>query len=264
MRKRLLCPILPQPSQRVLLPEVEANHAQRVLRLRSGDEVEALDGRGHRILGRLRMSDLGVQLEYVDALPTQSTLEGGAEVVPVDLEMAILKGESMEWVVEKATELGIRRLVPVVADHTVIQIKSKGPAFFRERWQKIADQALKQCGRVDGLRVEAPTTLEALLENRSSVPQIVRVWCDEENAQRSSLGLAQWVAGDSFKLIKEVKILIGPEGGWSQAERTRLNTLAAQVEGNVLSVSLGPLVLRAETAALVSMSLISAFMRAGR
>jgi len=246
----------------VLLPEGEANHAQRVLRLRNGEEVEVLDGRGHHIVGRLRMSDLGVHLEYVGTISEAGAGELGLGVVPVDLEMSILKGEAMEWVVEKATELGIRRLVPLVTDHTVIQVKTKGPAFFQERWQRIADQSLKQCGRLQGLQVESPIPLEGALMRHPASLHAPRVWCDEQKANGGGLTLAQWILKNSLSPTKEVSILIGPEGGWSQAERTRLSQLSEQSMGSCLPLSLGPLVLRAETAAMVSMSLISSFIRA--
>ena len=62
--------------------------------------------------------------------------------------MAVLKGPSMEWVIEKSVELGVKLFIPVITDHTVVQFKSKGPEVFKERWQKIADQALKQCNRL--------------------------------------------------------------------------------------------------------------------
>ncbi len=264
MRKRLLCPTLPLLNQRVLLPENEANHAQRVLRLRNGEEVEALDGRGHHILGRLRMSDLGVQLEYVGPVLGEESIAGSSGVVPVDLEMAMLKGEAMEWVVEKSTELGIRKLVPVVTDHTVIQIKNKGPAFFQERWQKIADQALKQCGRLEGLRVESPVSFEELLRSRPIPAQTIRIWCDEQKARGGAPTLAEWILKNPLSQIPEVRVLIGPEGGWSQVERTRLSELSEESGGTIVPLSLGPLILRAETAALLSMSLVSSFMRAQR
>ncbi len=262
MRKRLLCPILPLPGQRVLLPENEGNHAQRVLRLRSGEEVEALDGKGHHIVGRLQMSDLGVHLEYVSLIQDDDRKRGGLAVVPVVLEMAILKGEAMEWVVEKATELGVRSLTPVVTDHTVIQIKNKGPEFFQERWQKIADQALKQCGRLQGLKVGVPLALTDLLKTRLNSTQSGRVWCDEQKAQGGSSSLAEWILKNPLSPTHEVRILIGPEGGWSQNERALLEKLSSESGQDAIPLSLGPLVLRAETAALVTMSLISSFMRA--
>ena len=154
MRKRLLCPHLPRSHQPVILPESEANHALRVLRLRNGEEVEVLDGKGPHVVGRLKMTDLGAQIEYVGPIQELSQSRNGPEVVPVHLEMSVLKGDAMEWVVEKATELGVHTFTPVLTDHTVIQVKNKGPEFFQERWQKIADQSLKQCGRLQGCPVQ--------------------------------------------------------------------------------------------------------------
>jgi 16S rRNA (uracil1498-N3)-methyltransferase len=184
-------------------------------------------------------------------------------MVPVVLEIAVLKGDAMEWVIEKATELGIRSVQPILTDHTVIQIKNKGPSFFQERWQKIADQALKQCGRLDRLKVETPVALEDLLLRKPAVDAWIRFWCDEQQRNGGRGTLADWILAPGSEFPPDVKIMIGPEGGWSPQERVILKKYCDDLPGRVISVGLGPLVLRAETAAIFAMSLTSAFIRAG-
>lgn len=247
--KRVLVPQLPKPHRPVNLSEDEANHAIRVMRLRDGDTVEALDGKGHSTPAILRTQAGGARLEHaVAAAAREITAPAQGAVVPLILEMAVIKGDAMEWVVEKAVELGVRTLIPILTAHTVVQMKNKGPEAFQERWQKIADQALKQCGRLERLIIELPVELEVLLARSPTTAQAPRLWCDE-----SARGEAKPL-GEIIGKQDEVRLLIGPEGGWSENEKVLLSPVCEKV-------SLGPLVLRAETAALFGVSLIVASLR---
>jgi 16S rRNA (uracil1498-N3)-methyltransferase len=236
----------------VNLPETEANHATRVLRLKDGDTVEAIDGQGHSVPAILRVHGGPVRLELPTATPQSKTDVPGA-IVPLILEMAVLKGDAMEWTVEKTVELGIRRLIPVLTAHTVVQIKSKGPEAFRERWQKIADQALKQCGRLERLKIDLPTPLTELMPAQKT--DCPRLWCDEAAASGKDPDLLS-ALGEAWS-ADELRLLIGPEGGWSSEEREMLAKAARKV-------TLGPLVLRAETAAIQALSLASATYRTAK
>lgn len=241
--KRVLCPKLPAPGHSVPLPENEAHHAVQVFRLKDGDRVEALDGQGGAVVAILRNRAGAMMLEFEK--PVQ---KGGSETLPIRLEMSVLKGDAMEWVVEKAVELGVETFVPVVTAHTVVQLERKGEAFFQARWQRIADQSLKQCGRLNRMEVALPVTLETLLAG----PKQARYWCDEEKESGEFLGSLDYSA------VQSVSLLIGPEGGWSFRERDLL-----RISGGA-RVSLGPLVLRAETAAIFAISVAVAGLRRGR
>jgi 16S rRNA (uracil1498-N3)-methyltransferase len=247
--KRVLCPVLPVAGRSVELPESEAVHAVRVLRLRDGDQVEALDGQGKSALVTLRVRKETVRLEYAGESQILRTASAG-ELSPVTLEIAVLKGDAMEWVVEKAVELGVKTLIPLLTAHTVVQMKNKGPEVFQQRWQKIADQALKQCGRLEKLRIELPMSLEDLLSRHPAKAEEPRLWCDEA-ARQSAAGLLNLN-------FKAVRLLIGPEGGWSESERELLLRTGGP---GTRPVSLGPLVLRAETAALFAVSVATAALR---
>jgi 16S rRNA (uracil1498-N3)-methyltransferase len=277
--KRVLCDRLPEPNRATPLSDAEANHLTRVLRLKDGDRVEAMDGKGHQAGVTLRTRSGAPRLEFLEKPVSSQHPDRAHQRVPVILEMAVLKGDAMEWVVEKAVELGISALVPVVTAHTVVQLDKKGPEAFRERWQKIADQALKQCGRLDRLEIKMPIEFQLLMTQAGSAP---RLWCDE-SARDHAGSLMNWLSshtqahaqtsaqsgaessGDTqasanlgaAQFSGEVRVLIGPEGGWSELERQ----LLSQAPDTNIPVSLGPLVMRAETAAIFALSLVSAHFR---
>jgi 16S rRNA (uracil1498-N3)-methyltransferase len=245
--KRILNPQLPAPGSRAALSESEARHAVSVLRLRDGERVLAMDGQGHAVHALLRVRGKTVELEY------ESDADGAraaSQLVPVTLELAVLKGDAMEWAIEKAVELGIERLVPVLTAHTVAQVDRKGPGEFQRRWQRIADQALKQCGRLQALEVEPPTELAQLLSRQLGGAR--RLWCDDQGRAEAP-ALWRWLV--EHPDWGELRLLVGPEGGFSDRERELLLRTSE-------AVSLGPLTLRAETAALEGVALTSAQFRA--
>lgn len=256
MKKRLLCPNLPKPGHPTHLTENEAHHATRVLRLREGDIIEAMDGKGHHALATLRVKGGLPRLEYLETKECEALSRPKSPILPVILEMAVLKGDAMEWVIEKAVELGVTQVIPVLTDHTVVQIKSKGPEAFRDRWQKIADQALKQCGRLHKMQVELPIDLEDLLAAHSKSSPSIRLWCDEEGLGKSP-HLLEWFRSHTHPKGTTFRLLIGPEGGWSSNERTLLSQESQLTQ--TFRIDLGPNILRAETASLFAISLVTAF-----
>lgn len=235
--KRVLISSLPSPNQNVSLPDDEAHHLLQVLRARNGEEIECLDGAGKKTKAIIELQGKGKAI-----LISSGLIESDPKLmsVPIQLEMAIIKGDAMEWTVEKAVELGVRTFVPVQTAHAVVQIEKKGPKAFQERWQKIADQALKQCGRLERMTVAEPLTLEALLMTKRPL----RLWLDEASRATSPSIIEALHKSGAATITQGVSILVGPEGGWSETERQLLTRM------EVPSVSLGPWVLRAETAAL--------------
>ncbi len=261
MKKRLLCPQLPKQGSPVKLSEGEAHHAIRVCRLRDGDSVEALDGNGNRAWVTLRTRGGPPRIEFSPISEEILTTAGDlfqSSPVPVVLQIAALKADAMEWVVEKSVELGIETLVPVLTAHTVVQMKDKGPHYFQERWQKIADQSLKQCGRASRMNVQTPIQIEKIFLQKDEKPRSITLWCDE-NREGSSLSLLGWLRMKFPLPFDQIKILVGPEGGWSTHERTFL-LQEAQIHP-IQRIDLGPLTLRAETAVLFAASLVSAHLR---
>lgn len=251
-KKRILCPSIPTLGHPVELPESEAEHATRVLRLRDGDHIEAINGKGQSAEVTLRVRGDTVQLEYAGKTETSRI-----PLPDFTLEMAVLKGDAMEWVVEKSVELGVKKFIPVITDHTVVQMKHKGPEAFQQRWQKIADQALKQCGRLDRLEIQSPIALEDLLVQQPSHENSPRLWCDEAGRDQAPEVLDWLLRHPSSQTLDGTRLLIGPEGGWSHQERE----LLSRSSPSLLRLSLGPWVLRAETAAITGIALISSFLR---
>jgi 16S rRNA (uracil1498-N3)-methyltransferase len=226
------------------LPEDEANHLTSVLRMRDGDPVEVLDGQGKYAAGKLVFARKRVFVEIGEVHTENEPL------LPAVLESAVLKGDAMDWLIEKCVELGMPHFQPVVTAHTVVRLQErKGPEAFRDRWQRIADQALKQCGRRTRMLVELPISLEELLSKPLGSTER-RLWLDEGSRSGTTPHLAQaFSQGPSFR------ILLGPEGGFSQGEREMLTR-----SDGILPVSLGPWILRAETAGIAAVSQLSAHM----
>ena len=253
--KRLLCYNLKDlylPLTRVTLPEAEAHHAINVLRIKDGETVEAIDGEGLCLKVIIRISGKTAYLETAGSTPPaakESTIS-----TKLVLETAILKSDAMEWLVEKCVELDASAILPLITDHTVVRINAKGPDKFRDRWQKIADQALKQCGRLKRLEVHTPITLTALLSELPPTLQSTRLWCDEETCNKNDAPfIMDWLLDNKLgKNLDEIRLLIGPEGGWSTAEQKFLTNHSHDIH----RISLGKTILRAETAGIFAVSVI--------
>ena len=251
--KRILCPELPTRFKPASLEEGEAHHALKVLRLKDGDEVEAMDGKGGLVRAILRLRNGKPVLELRE-LNEHSSTRSPPEMhsFPVILEAAVLKGDAMEWMIEKAVELGVAEIVPLLTAHTVVQVGGKGPEAFQNRWQKIADQALKQCGRTHALRVHAPIELSQRLAEAPSGKSLTRLWANEA-ARHDAVPLLKWIESPPPGSLKTISLLTGPEGGWSAKE--------VELLSHELKISLGPWVLRAETAALLGAGILVAASR---
>lgn len=254
--KRLLIEKLPLPGQPSELSEAEAKHAIQVFRLRNGDRIELIDGKGHALQAILRTQGKRVWTESSGEQSSPSFQSHPALLsLPITVELAVLKGDAMEWAIEKSVELGVRTLVPVLSKHCVVQMDRKGPEIFLERWQKIADQSLKQCGRLEKMEILLPLSLEMRLSQVPSTPTHPRLYADEAAKGDAEQFLAEWLEKNVAREMEELTLLIGPEGGWSELERPALE------HSSHGQISLGPWVLRAETACLYAASLANAHFR---
>ncbi len=202
---------------------------ERVLRLPAGAPLILNDGRGRRVEVRWR----GAHFEVVGA-PVQAP---AAERF-IELAAALIKGERFDWLVEKCTELGVDRLVPLQTDHCVVQLDARRGAEKAERWRAIARESLEQCGRDCLPEISTPTPLLRWLgEGQGPL-----FHADERGAP---VALAQALTPGPG----QVRIVIGPEGGLSVAERLQIEAVGGQ------AVTLGRNVLRAETAAIFAVGL---------
>jgi 16S rRNA (uracil1498-N3)-methyltransferase len=224
----------------VLLPEAAAGHVARVLRLRPGAPLVLFDGSGADFRAQIvAISGSQVRariLERVDGLPESP--------LAVTLVQAVARGERMDWTLQKATELGVRRIQPVLSARGVVRLdEHQGERRWRH-WQALVASACEQCGRSVLPVVEAPVELPRYLAGPRGAARRLVLAPDAA----ASLGA---VAGG----LASVELLIGPEGGLDDAE------VAAAVRAGFEPVRLGPRVLRTETAGIAALAVLQS--RAG-
>jgi 16S rRNA (uracil1498-N3)-methyltransferase len=228
--RRFFLPGGPQRGE-ALLRGQEREHLARVLRLRLGDEVIVFDGRGREWLARV----CGVEPEAA-RLAILSELEATAERgIEIWLGQALLKGNRTDWLVQKACELGVRRLSFVVSERAVARPPQKEARL--ERWRRISAAALKQCRGCLMPRIDL-LGLEEFLAQPVAGPRFIL----HEAARCAGLSQAVAEAGS----LDRVQLLVGPEGGFSEGE------VAQAGKAGFVAVRLGARVLRAETAALAA------------
>ncbi|MCB0113272.1 MAG: 16S rRNA (uracil(1498)-N(3))-methyltransferase [Caldilineaceae bacterium] len=211
-----------------------AHQLRSVLRLRPGDQIRLLDNRGSSFLTEIEMLDRGQALGRVRAREAA----GGEPPAAVVLYQCALKADKFEWVLQKATEIGVTHFVPVISSRTIVRPTEKLRNKY-DRWQAILREAAEQSGRGRLPELADPLSWEKAVNEATGV----RLLPWEETSTTARLDAAVPREATSISL------LIGPEGGISQDEADL--AFAAGWRG----VSLGPRVLRAETAALVAAAL---------
>ena len=215
-------------AENIRLNLEETRHLRDVLRLREGAVVSVFDGEGREFLSRVakiekRETVLEITREIVPSAP-ESNLD-------LTLAVALLKGEKFDLVVQKATELGVAKFVPLVTTRTDVKLKDAGKK--TERWQKISLEATKQSGRAKLMDIEKPLGFNEFVEN--------------SRGHEESLVLFAERGGEKFsqvKVDKKIIAAVGSEGGWEDAEIEAARARGFQI------VTLGGRILRAETAAI--------------
>ena len=219
----------------VPLCEEDARHAARVLRMKLGESCEMfVDGK--RYAAEISaVGDNGVQALLLNELPsTEAKLR-------ITLYQGLPKADKMELIVQKSVELGAACVVPVAMSRCVVQLDAKDGRKKQERWQKIAREACKQSGRCEMMQVTEPISFKQLLAKLAEHQAAIVPW---EDARGYSLAKFHAEHPD----ITDLAIVIGPEGGMSEEEIARMKEASCQ------SVTLGPRILRTETAGLCAMS----------
>jgi len=239
---RFFVPDVNFQNQVVSIVGEEFKHLAGVLRLRPGDRVGLFDGAGREYLGvieSLEKDRAAVALQEELAADKESPLN-------LFLVQGIPKGDKMELIIQKATELGVKGIVPLETGRTVVRLEGKKREERRERWQKVAVEAAKQCGRTVVPQVQLPQGLAEFLRSLPGDRVLLIPW--EEGGQP----LKSLLNGPEFltQLNIPIYILIGPEGGWEREE------VALAEEYGAKAVTLGPRILRTETAGLAAISAI--------
>jgi 16S rRNA (uracil1498-N3)-methyltransferase len=206
----------------------ELHHASRVVRVREGEEVELLDGRGTVVTGAIVAVDRSaMRVRITGPAPSRES------PFRVTLAMAIIQLEKFELVLQKATELGVAALIPVMTERVEVRPERyRGKA---ERWEKIVFEAVKQSGRSVIPSLEPPAAFGDVVRRPG-----VKFFFDADSA------------ADEAPSFQAATLLIGPEGGWTQAEIEQ-----ARDQGCIFQ-RLGPRRLRAETAAMTATAIIAA------
>ncbi len=220
----------------VAFPSEEAAHAFKVLRLRAGEEVELSDGEGKLFSAEL----LIVEREQVTAKVLEE-LDSKEAPVRITLYQGYPKADKLELIVQKLTELGACRIVPVVMERSVAKPDQKDKAKRKERLQRIAQEAAKQCGRGMVPEVEEAITWKQAKARFSEHELMLMPWEDVRDVRLRDVHSERPEA-------KDIAVVIGPEGGISVQEAEEAEAAGA------LCVTLGPRILRTETAALTSVA----------
>ncbi|TAN06182.1 MAG: 16S rRNA (uracil(1498)-N(3))-methyltransferase [Rhodanobacteraceae bacterium] len=237
---RLFADVPLQTGLELPLPAGAAQHALRVLRLKPGDPLTLFNGDGHQYPARLLTADprvARVRIETVESPTRESPLR-------LTLLQSLARGEKMDWIVQKASELGVARIVPVSTERSEVKLDAARGEKRLEHWRAIAIAACEQCGRNTLPEVEAPVTLAAWLDAHAPSPSTTRWMLHPEGAIRPrELGIDASAA---------TELAVGPEGGFGE---TDLATLRAH---DCRALTLGPRILRTETAGIAALAALQA------
>ena len=224
---------------RFIISGTDARHIVRVLRLGPGDTLRVVTGEGRSHLARIeKASQDAVECSIISA-------EKGipARGVAVTLVQAVPKGKAMEPIIRKATELGVATIVPLETERCVSRLKGDKAGQRLQRWRKIAAEAAKQCSRFTIPEVTSIKTLPELLQDHGETGLKIMLYEEEKtNSLRQALSGAKGAG--------QVNILVGAEGGFSPQE------VETARGGGYITVSLGPRILRTDTASLALLSIL--------
>jgi 16S rRNA (uracil1498-N3)-methyltransferase len=228
------------PGDRILdqtatLPPDRSHHLTHVLRIRSGHEIEIFDGQGSAYCGTVEISGGEVRVTRLTPL-TSGDRRGTRSLV---LAAALIKGEKFEWIIQKATELGMDEFVPLETRRCNIRIPDVRRAPRLARWRTIAEEASKQCRR-DSVPIIHEISGFPLFVSHDVCAGRARYLCYEQSAMA-------W--NQEFLRPADVVLCIGPEGGWDPGE------VDLAVKEGFRDFSLGSRILRSETAALAALTL---------
>jgi 16S rRNA (uracil1498-N3)-methyltransferase len=240
-RRRWIADSFTETTASLIGPQAE--HLVRVLRAQPGMQADVVaDGRVYRAETRT------VSLEQVTfALLEEIAAEAA---LPITLLLAVFKFDRMEWAIEKATELGVAAIVPILARRTEKHLAQAAHKRL-ERWRRLSHEAAKQSRRADLPIIGEPIALTARLQQPSVAQRIVLAEDERKTTLRQRVETA--VASTESNL-PDFELAIGPEGGWAPDE------LALFAKHNWHPASLGPRILRAETAAIAALAITSALL----
>jgi 16S rRNA (uracil1498-N3)-methyltransferase len=231
------------------LEGAQAEHMIRVLRAQPGVEADVVAGGRvfHSVVASISDGDHARKAEVRFNLIAEVESE---PAMPITVVMSIFKFDHMEWAIEKATELGVAGVVPVIARRTEKHL-AQAAMKRAERWRRIAQEAAQQSRRSDVPVIHDPMKLSDYVKGASNAKRIVLAEQERSTTLRTALQEAIGAAGAE---MPELEFAIGPEGGWAPEEEALFDA------NGWLAVSLGPRILRAETAAIVALAVVSSML----
>jgi 16S rRNA (uracil1498-N3)-methyltransferase len=224
----------------LLLRDAEAHHARDVLRAKPGEKVVVFNGRGREITAEI--DSLGKNEIALRKLHESTSAPLRCRIT---LAQAIPKGKNMDLIVQKAVEIGATEIVPIISDRTIVRLDPAEAAQKQSKWQQIAIEAAKQCGQNWLPEVQTPRTLPQFFEGKPRFDlQLIG------SLQSDALHLKQ-ILSEQPTRPASVLMLIGPEGDFTPAELNLARSQACR------PITLGPIILRVETAAIYCLSVLS-------
>ncbi|MFN2477544.1 MAG: 16S rRNA (uracil(1498)-N(3))-methyltransferase, partial [Chthoniobacterales bacterium] len=231
-------------SARLRLSGSEAHHARNVLRFEQGDKAVLFNGRGREITAEVTSVGREIALRKLHESTTEPLR------CRITLGQAIPKGKNMDLIVQKAVEIGAAEIVPIMSDRTVVRLDPKDAEQKQQKWQTVAIEAAKQCGQNWLPEVHIPQTTAAFLRDRPSA-DLQLIGSLESDARNLKKILADFAEEKGQQRPSSVLMMIGPEGDFTPAE---LNLARAS---GCRPITLGPIILRVETAAIYCLSVLS-------
>jgi 16S rRNA (uracil1498-N3)-methyltransferase len=231
-------------GESLVLTGREAHHARHVLRIEPGESVTVLDGAGREF--RCEVRECGSSRASLTVVEKR---QHPAPLSRITLLQAVPKGKLIEAIIQKATELGVWRIVPLLTERVVAHVDEEGRAHKAEKWQVVAQEAIKQCGSPWLPRVEAPLTPGQFLARKESfeLPLIASL----QSGSRHAREYFRAFQAQHGRMPASICVWIGPEGDFTPAETETIKGQGAS------PITLGPLVLRTETAAIYCLSILN-------
>ncbi|MGI6224640.1 MAG: 16S rRNA (uracil(1498)-N(3))-methyltransferase [Peptococcales bacterium] len=226
-------------NEKVYIKDDDAHHLSQVLRLKEGEQIIVFAGTGVEYL--VEINDISTGLVIGDILGVTSSQRDSH--VNVTLVQGIPKGDKMDLIVQKCTEVGIARIIPVLTERTVVKLDKDKQKKRQDRWQKIAQEASKQCQRATVPQIEDICTWPQYFAKNDLLGPTLVLWENE-----SSYGLKAFLKENTE--LEHITLVIGPEGGLSRQEVKQLLARGAS------TVTLGPRILRTETAGLAALIMV--------
>ena len=223
----------------------EAHHAHHVLRMQAGDKLVLFNGEGRELTAEItNVADNEIRLQK---LHESETAPLRCKIV---LGQAIPKGKNMDLIMQKAVEIGAAEIAPIISDRTIVQLDSESASQKQAKWQQIAIEAAKQCGQNWLPRVHAPKKLGEFFSASEPVFDLRLIGSLQPDAQQLKKILKTY-SSEHGDRPRSVLMLVGPEGDFTPAE------LALARRHGCQPITLGPIILRVETAAIYCLSVLS-------